>query len=906
MMRRQRPAWAAALLLLACAWLRLPAAAAEPNFANISIEDGLSQNTVTCILADRRGFIWFGTLGGLNRYDGYDFNVYNQCGRPDCLSHDRVNCMAQDEDGTFWIGTTGGGLDHFDPLGGTFSRYRSVAGDPDSLSDDSLRVILPAANGVVWIGTDNGLNRFDRRSGKFTRFLGTRGSSGLNAANAIYSLYMDRSGTLWAGSGDGLYRFNGGRGTLERFASDRADRNAQRHNQVNAIFEDDRGTLWLGTEGGLVRFDRESGAFRCRAETDAPLAHLYRSRIFAIVPGRQGLVWVATESGLYLFPRQDLLAIYFHAGAVPQRFLMNRFIISVFHDREDVVWAGTLGGIYKLDLRTRQFSMHGAEIENRERGSGTFSVLASCRDHRGDLWIGTYKHGLYRIGGALGETVTRVIFPGDPRADRNMAVSALLPGRDRVLWVGTSRGLYEVDVEKGAFRRHFTQGPAPGSLSHDQVTVLFEDRSGRLWAGTPDGLNLLDRQEGTFTVFRIVPHPAASGGRNSMAAIHQDRQGFLWVGTQGGGLNRFDAERGEFDRSYRHREGDPASLGSDIVHCLLEDSLGRFWVGTNNGGLNLLDRASGNFSVYDSEDGLANNDILGMLEDRQGNLWLSTNRGLCRFDPRKKIARNFTTRDGLQGDEFMPQSFYKAGDGEMFFGGTNGLTRFFPEHIKENPHMPPVVLTGVEIFNSGRKLAGDIGRVQPLLLGPQDRIVSFTFAALSYADPKRNRYAYKIEGLDDDWVQIGGRHEVTVSNLRPGKYVFRVRGSNNHGLWNEEGAALAMTMRAPWWQSWWFRVPAFLLLLGLFLFWKRTRTRRLAARIRTQAAMDKFCEKHEVSPREREILLLLLKGMSNKEIEDALFISMGTVKNHVYSIFQKIGVRNRAQLLTLFKNLQVK
>jgi DNA-binding CsgD family transcriptional regulator len=443
-------------------------------------------------------------------------------------------------------------------------------------------------------------------------------------------------------------------------------------------------------------------------------------------------------------------------------------------------------------------------------------------------------------------------------------------------------------------------------LSHDQVAVLFEDRSGRLWVGTQDGLNLLDRTRGAFTVYRSAPQPVAASGRNSMTAIYQDRQGFLWVGTQGGGLNRFDAERGIFDRNYRHRESDDASLGSDIVHCLLEDSLGRFWIGTNSGGLNLLDRASGRFTVFSTEDGLANNDVQGMLEDRRGQLWLSTNRGLCRFDPQVKSVRNFTTRDGLQGDEFMPMSFYKAGDGEMFFGGTNGLTRFFPENIKGNPFMPPVVLTGVEVFNSGRKLTGDFRRGQRLTLGPQDRSVSFTFAALSFSDPRRNRYAYKIEGLNDEWVHIGGRHEVTISNLRPGKYVFRVKGSNNHGVWNEQGAALAITMRASWWQSWWFRVPAFLLLLGLFAYWRRTRTRRLAARIHTLAAMDKFCDGHDVSPREREILILLLKGKSNKEIEEALFISMGTVKNHVYSIFQKIGVRNRAQLITLFKNLQVK
>ena len=197
-----------------------------------------------------------------------------------------------------------------------------------------------------------------------------------------------------------------------------------------------------------------------------------------------------------------------------------------------------------------------------------------------------------------------------------------------------------------------------------------------------------------------------------------------------------------------------------------------------------------------------------MLEDRQGNLWLSTSRGLCRFDPQRKVFRNFTAHDGLQGNEFLPLVFFKGADNELFFGGPNGLTCFFAENIKDNPYVPPMVITKVDIFSPGQKLSSDLQRLKTLNLGYKDRIVSFAFAALSYADPRRNQYAYKIEGLNDDWIDIGNRHEVTVSNLRPGNYVFRVKGSNNHGVWNEQGAMLAIHMRPPWWQTWWFRVPA--------------------------------------------------------------------------------------------------
>ncbi len=899
---RRRPAWKA--LLLACAWLSLPAFADQPGLVNISIEDGLSQNTVSSICSDRRGFMWFGTDGGLNRYDGHDFKVFTHRRRDaNSLSHDRINNMVADADGTFWIGTTGGGLNHFDPLTETFTCFRSVPGDAGSISNDSLRVILPSPGGILWVGTDNGLNRFDRRSRTFRRYLYAGESVEPGARNAIYSLFQESDGTLWAGSGDGLYRLAPGEAAFRRFECDRSDRYASRRNQINSIFADNHGDLWLGTEGGLARFDRGSGSMLFKAESEQKLPHLYRSRIFAVQADRQGRIWIATESGVYLVPRRDLLAIYFHTGAIPRRLLTNRFAISVYQDREDIVWIGTLSGVLKYDLKSLQFSMYGSELINKERGSGVFPVTAVCRDDNGRLWIGTYKHGLIRLNDSPTEAITPIPLTKNPLDENEIAVTALRVAGGRTLWIGTNRGLFSYDLVRDAPGAAYGHTPEAASLSHDQVTALFEDRSGRLWVGTQDGLNRFDRARGAFTVFRNDSGPL---GRNSIMAIVQDGFGHMWIGTYGGGLNRFDPEQGRFLSSYRQRPGDETSLSSDKVYSLLEDALGNLWVGTNSGGLCRFDRARDTFTRIDAEDGLANNDIMAILEDRRGNLWLSTNRGLCEFDPQRNVARNFSSRDGLQGDEFMPLSCYQAKDGEMFFGGINGLTAFYPERIKGNPYVPPMAITGVEVFNSGRKLSGDIGRVQRLVLKPQDRIVSFSFAALSFSDPKRNRFAYKIEGLNDDWVQIGGRHEVTVSNLRPGSYVFRVRGSNNHGVWNEQGASLAITMRAPWWQSWWFRVPAFLLLLGLFLIWKRSRTRRLAARVRTLAAMDKFCEKQEVSPREREILLLLLKGKSNKEIEGALFISMATVKSHVYSIFQKIGVKNRAQLITLFKNLQVK
>jgi ligand-binding sensor domain-containing protein/DNA-binding CsgD family transcriptional regulator len=893
--------------LVAAALAPLSVHAGSSRMQNLSIEDGLSLNFVTCIRADRRGFIWFGTPSGLNRYDGYNFKIFtHRRGDVNSLSHDHVNTMAAGPDGSFWIGTIGGGLSHFDPLRERFTNYCSRANDPNSLSNDSLRAILPDGNDRIWIGTDNGLTRFDVGSGRFTRYLCAQEFSGASARNAIYSLHKDAAGILWAGSADGLYRLDVERQAIGRFVGDRSDPYAREHGQINAIFEDGRGVLWLGTERGLVRFDKESRRFHYKGETVGILPHLYRSPIFDFFRDRQGRVWVATESGMYLFPGQDLLAIYFQAGAIPLRLLMNRFVISVYQDREDIIWAGTRSGIYKYDPRTQQFAMYGSEIADVNRASEVFPVTAVCRDSGGDLWIGTYKHGLFRVRRELDETITLIPLPCSPAQMKNTVIQALLAGRDRMLWVGTNRGLYAYDLGRGVFRGHYTSDPGSGGLSHDRVTSLCEDRSGRLWVGTENGMDLFDRRRGTFATFRDDESPSGSSTGNFVIAICQDRLGFLWVGTNGSGLRHFDPERRIFIGRYRQEQGDPASLRSDKISCLLEDRRGHLWIGTNGGGLNRLEKGNESFAAFASESGLANNDIQGLLEDAQGRLWLSTNRGLYQFDPQRRSMRSFTTRDGLQGDEFNARACYKSENGDMYFGGINGLTWFSPAGIKDNPYVPPVIITEMEVFNRGQKFSGDFSRLRELKLGPNDRVVSFTFTALSLSDPGRNQYMYMIEGLDPKWIHIGTRHEVTISNLKPGRFVFRVKGSNNHGLWNERGTFLAIFMRPFWWQTWWFRLLLFMLLLSLFGFLRSTRTRRMARRIRNEAAMEKFFAAHQMSPREREIVLLLLKGKSNREIESTLFIAIGTVKNHVCHIYQKIGVKNRAQLITLFKNLQMK
>jgi DNA-binding CsgD family transcriptional regulator len=327
------------------------------------------------------------------------------------------------------------------------------------------------------------------------------------------------------------------------------------------------------------------------------------------------------------------------------------------------------------------------------------------------------------------------------------------------------------------------------------------------------------------------------------------------------------------------------------------------WIGTGGGGINKFDRQTRIFNHYTTADGLANNFVYRILEDNRGNLWLSTNKGISRFSPSTGMFKNYGLRAGLQGYNFNFGAFYKSQKGEMFFGGVCGINAFYPDRIEDNRHVPPIVITGFELFNRSLDtgdhlpLPKHITQTKEIILSHKHNIFSLEFAALDYSNPGKNQYKYMMEGLHDHWIYLGHQCDITFSGLAPGEYVFRVTGSNNDGVWNEQGTSLKIIIKPPFWQTWWFRALV-LLLVGLLLFtWHQSRMKRLSLQLKTEKEMNRLFTKYQISNREQEIIHLILKGKSNKEIEDTLFISIPTVKFHIYSIYRKVKVKNRLELI---------
>ncbi|MCJ8268568.1 MAG: ATP-binding protein, partial [Psychrosphaera sp.] len=410
------------------------------------------------------------------------------------------------------------------------------------------------------------------------------------------------------------------------------------------------------------------------------------------------------------------------------------------------------------------------------------------------------------------------------------------------LWVGTERGgLNRFDRDSEQFEHFRHQANVPNSLSHDEVWVITEDAEGVLWVGTLTGLNKYDPKTGGFTLYSFDATDQRSLSDSRITAIYDDPQGTLWVGTLGGGINRFDKKTGDFTR-FSHVDADPHSLGHNLVTSIYQDSRGILWVGTYGGGLNKFDSQTGGFVQYREKDGLANDGVYGIVEDSEGFLWISTNQGLSKFDLQTEVFRNYSAVDGLQSNEFNYGAYFISPRGEIFFGGGNGFNRFFAQDIKDNGHRPKIAFTEFLLFNQpvpigpssaeskNFTLDKTINSLDRLRLGYQQDLMSFSFSALDFSDPKHNQYAYRLEGWDRDWIMTSAKNRrATYTNIPAGHYTLRVRASNADGFWNNEGKSLKISIAPAPWKTWWAKTFYGVFIIGLLLSFVHAQRRKVRA-----------------------------------------------------------------------------
>ncbi len=795
--------------------LVVPAAGSLATGSQIEVEpfvapDARSLMGIRCLLQDHRGFLWLCSNSGLLRYDGHEIVAYDHDpSDPTSLSGNLPQTVIEDRSGDLWVGTWNG-LNRLHRETDAFTRWQYDPENPRGLGLSRVNALLQDRFGHLWIGGgvqrgggQGGLDRLDPETGRFDRYRHDPTDPDSLGGGAVSALLEDSAGTIWAGSrGSGLYRFDRETQRFQLFRHNPADSSSLADDRVEALHEDGAGRLWVGTWNGLNLFDRRQEVFLHHPVADGGSE---RNQILSIDsdPSGDAQLLLGTTAGLELFdPRLGELRSV--AG-------LEDSVEALSRDREGALWIGTLSdGLFRSDPSRRQFRRWRLDTsDGRNRRANTVREIA--RDRSRTLWIGT-ELGLVRLEPQDLEVQRLERYRHDPSNPNSLShdmVWSVFVDRFDEVWAGTlGGGVNRLDRRRQSFIRYRHRASDPSSLASDSVYEFYEDRSGVLWVSTRSGLQSFDRESESFS-------PPQEGCTAFIAwDLHEDRDGGLWLATLGEGLCRRDSRTGELTR-YRHDATDASSLAHDVVLNLFEDRRGRLWIATHGGGLDRYDPAADAFVHLTERDGLGSDNVYGLLEDdASGDLWIQNDRGLSRLDARTGEIRTFGAADGVllvQG----PYGSIQGLDGELLFGAVGGINVFRPRDVELNPYPPPIEITDFLIGHRsvplGSVLERAIGETESLTLSYSDRVFTFELAALSFRDPRSNRFRYRLEGIDEDWVEVDAEQRfVTYTNLDPGNYNFRVLAANNHSLWNEEGRSIVVTVTPPWWATWWFRAAAVL------------------------------------------------------------------------------------------------
>ncbi|MCG8569614.1 MAG: histidine kinase [Spirochaetes bacterium] len=826
--------------------------ASEYRFSKLSMENGLSNNSVFKILQDSRGFMWFGTFSGLNRYDGKNFTVFKPEARfPNSISSSVIFDLFEDSKGNLWIGTDGGGLNRYDYKSNQFFHYNKQKNNRSGITSDQVYAINEDKQGRIWIGTDGGgISVFNPQSNSFSSYSADNPKSGLRS-NTIRCIFRDSKDRMWIGTeGGGLSCFDDRNDKFITYQHNSKDAESLSSDVVRTIYEDRSGTLWIGTEGGgLLRYYETEKFVRI------PLADAKSVR--TINEDEYGRLWIGTEGkGVFVFSPDRIKFQQIKNSQYNPESLSYDKIRSIYIDRLGIIWIGTRGGgINKYNSKAKYF-YHFNDNHSKGLSLTSNNINQIYEDSQQKIWVCT-------DGGGVNFIKNRTILgslknsAGNPNSLNSNHVFAVVEDKDGFIWLGTEGGgLNRYHPETGNFK-HFLHNPQdPDTISSNVVWSLFEDSKGMLWIGTEGGgLNRYNKETGTFFHYQYDPDNSASLIGSSVHTIFEDSHNRLWIGTWDGGVSLYQ-EDDTFIR-FRRDPRDPNSLSDVSINCIFEDSNQRIWIGTAGGGLNLYHEENRTFTHFTSSDGLAGDNVFGILEDDHKNLWISTDNGLSKVYADLKTFITYTEEDGLQKNEFTYNAFCKASTGEFFFGGTNGISSFFPDAIVEDAYTSNIVLTSIELLDSGKKkneklFQNPFVKLWPTQINqlelPPKNLLTIKFALLDYTAPDRNKYSVLLDNYHTEWLYIDRQNYITYSNIPPGNYLFRVKGANSKGIWSEIKEPLKVKVHPEFYQTYWFYLLVIICCISLIFIIYKLRTRSL----KKQNQILKEYAYHIVQAREKE------------------------------------------------------
>lgn len=772
------------------------------TFKRITIEDGLSQTSVEYLYQDSEGYMWIGTADGLNRYNGHEFEVYRYKEDANSISANYIAAINEDDFGNLWIGTSKG-LNRINEDTNEIITYLPSE-DGEGISHYNICEILVDSKGNVFVATQNGLNIYNRETDSFERIL----NSGELTSQFIYSIVEDGNGIYWIGTDKGLNMYNRITGEVQQFLHDKNNENTISSNSIFKLYIDNGNKLFIGTSNnGLSVLDTDNYNIVRYIKDDNDKNSIPGNFITSILRDSRGLLWVGTDEGFARFNESEQKFIVYKSKVYDTQSIINDNILSICEDESGSIWVGTFGGIslFNPDNIFKVYK-HNPFDDN---SISEASIQGIYEDDDGLVWVGTSHSGLNSLDRENNIIKRYVNESGNERSLIDNNIKEVV-GIENEIWIATELGLSKFDKNTNEFTNYKYTGNE-NSLPKGSVRTLYIDSDGLLWIGTSDGLASFDRK-GTFVNYKEL---FESNGitEHMFSDIYQDRDGIMWFGSAlDGGLIKYDKKSGEI-KNYKNDKLDKNSLSFNSIKSINSDSEGSLWIATHYG-INKFNSYTEEFTRYTEEDGLSNNFTYGILLDENDNVWISSNYGISKYDVGKNKFTNFNVTDGLQGNEFNAYSYFKSKSGEMFFGGINGMTSFYPKDLVEKTFIPNVVIQNIKVVGlEGYDLKKDI------VLNYNNNNIYIDFFMPDYRNTSKIQYAYKLNGLDREWIFSENRNYVSYTNLSPGTYEFLVKGRNSSGEWSKD-VAIKFDINNPPWKSFWayiIYIILIILIIGLVL-----------------------------------------------------------------------------------------
>lgn len=784
----------------------------------ISLKHGLPGVSLQNIFQDSRGLMWFGIESvGLCKFDGQNYTVFeNIPNNPNSISNNFTTDIIEDKSGNLWIATVNG-LNKFDHNKGAFIRFLHAESNKNSIVNNMINTILIDSYENIWIGTSDGLSIYNQTKNEFIHLLNKQ--QGNNKINII-ALFEDNRGNIWIGTlRSGLFRISAVTNKqfnktwkekpakqIEKFPVPESikykDENQVIHPgfSVQSICQAESGKLWLGTSYGLNLFDIKQKSFTRWNFNKPRYGRLQQALFTPLVQDRKGVLWIGTAcNGLVILDWKHDKIKYLLADNNKPDGLESNSIRAIFEDKSGLIWIGTkFQGIHIYDSRQEEFQLI-TKSSGTEPGLNTNFVLSLHTDSAGIIWIGTKEGGLNKYN----PKNNSLKYYTSENTNKNLkcnSIEAIKEDADGNLWLATTEGLSRFD-KKSSFKHY-------GTLNIQSLEV---DNSGDLWIGTKTGILKFDIRNKQFHKHSSKQNELFNNKNLIITQILRDNNGIIWIGTYNNGLFKYNPETDE-SVHYLYDSNNKKSLGGNMVRSMYLDNKENIWVGTRSNGLNLLNYKTGKYTRIQKKEGLPSNTIYSIVEDNSGNLWMGTHNGIVKYETNDNKFINFNLNYGLQGKEFENDASCKAPDGYLYFGGSNGLNRFFPDSTKKNIYHAPLIITSFNLYDT--KIDSNITEYKEFTIDYGSEYISFDYALLDYSAPEKNQYAYILKNFDDKWIYCGNRHFASYTSLPPGEYYFMVKGANIDGNWNKESLSIKITILVPFWQQWWFKSIIILAIIG--------------------------------------------------------------------------------------------